>query len=190
MPERSLSDILHKSPTSAYLGRISKSYEALHYHPHSSFLLRINHAFVEQRESRAAVSRATSKAESGYKIRQLGTLDFLLAPQLWGCFGRPVIKLRSYFQLIIVKVRERGALRRTSGGQSVKECHFDSARRAAGSSAGSYKIWWISKRVRSRRFARAKKKSHVRREDTRRRKIAPSGSPCKTLPAAFRKWMV
>jgi len=34
--------------------------------------------------------------------------------------------------LIIVKVRERGTIRRTSGGQSVKECHFDSVQRAAG----------------------------------------------------------
>lgn len=35
--------------------------------------------------------------------------------------------------------------------------------------------------------SREQKKSYVQRVDTRRRKIAPSESPCKTLPAAFRK---
>lgn len=132
--KRTFFDILHKSST-AYLERVSKSYKALHYRSHSSFLLWINHnASMALRESRAAAvspvrrRRSNSDIKSGARYSRF----FISAPPtLPGCFGRPVIKLRSYFQLIIVKVRERGAIRRTSGGQSVKECHFDSVRRAA-----------------------------------------------------------
>lgn len=129
----------------AYLEHVSKSYKALHYRSHSSFLLCINHASVVTRIPGRRLSlslslerrrRSNSDIKSGARYARF----FISTPTLPGCFGRPVIKLRSYFQLIIVKVRERGAIRRTSGGQSVKECHFDSIRRAVGSSAGSYKI--------------------------------------------------
>lgn len=76
-----LSDILHKFLT-IYLERVSKSYKALHYRSHSSFLLCINHnASVVMRIPSHRLSRATSKIKFGHKIR-LGTLDFLLASRL------------------------------------------------------------------------------------------------------------